>query len=213
MSRSKQKVYIYQVLTKESQQVGRPTEFDTMYHPKAAQEIMALGASKRKCAEILRIGHNTFYEWCRKHTEFQDAIQVGIDMFKSEKVAHAVYKRAVGFTYNEKTYEIPQIPFFIVGGNKTTRADISAQVEESLKSLNKTPVLTKITTKYYPPDTNAAKFYLGNRDPQRWPKNGDLPGDGALMFVTYREIDDMLEKEEELVKRLPKPQKKGETND
>lgn len=212
MSRSKQKLYIYKVLTKESRKDGRPRTYDPFYHPNAAKEIMALGASKRKLAQILGISHETIYAWSRDYPEFSDAIEAGINMFKSENVAHALYKKATGFTFEEKTYEIPQFPFFILGGDKKSKADIRSQVESALKSLNKEPQLTKIVKKYFPPDTNAIKYYLGNRDPERWPKNGDLPDDGALMFVTYREIDEMLEKEQELVKRLPPP-KEEKNND
>ena len=73
------------------------------------------------------------------------------------------------------------------------------------------PVLTRRVTKYYPPDTAAIKFYLGNRDGQRWPKNGDLEGEGRMLFFTHADVEKMLAEEKDTVlSRVPPPTKPKE---
>ena len=69
------------------------------------------------------------------------------------------------------------------------------------------PVLSKIVEKYYPPDVAAIKYYLGNREPERWPKNGDLPGEGQMIFYTQADVKQMLADEQKTYNRVPPPQK------
>jgi hypothetical protein len=155
---SKQKIYIYKVLTKESRQDGRPDKYNEIYHPKAAHEIMKLGATKAKLATILAVSRETIYAWMRDHTEFSDAIHKGIDCFNSDLVENALHKKAKGFTYDEKTYERPPIPTIIVAKGEKKK-DYLATIAAYMDAQE--PILTKRTTKYYPPDTNAIKYYLG----------------------------------------------------
>ena len=213
----KQKVFIYRVLTEESRKDGRPNRYNSEYHPEAAHEIMKLGATKRKCAEILGIHHDTLYAWMRSYPEFSDAIQRGIDEFTSGQVEHALHKRAVGFKYDEKHYEKPQLPpIYITGMERTKkekdllRNEIILMLTASIEQLP--PVLTKKITKYYPPDTAAIKFFLGNRDGQRWPKNGDTPGEGGFLFFTQKDVEQWLAEEKAMLGRLPKLKKGGTKN-
>ena len=64
----------------------------------------------------------------------------------AEKVENALYKRAVGYTYNEVTRE---------------SVKDQATGEESLQ-------VTKVVTKQVMPDTTAQIFWLKNRRPDRW---------------------------------------------
>lgn len=205
-----QKIYIYKVLTKESRQDGRPNKYNDIYHPKAAYEIMRLGATKKKCAEILGITEETLYQWIREYPEFSESIKRGIDFYASSNVEKALGKRAVGFSYSEKTYEKMPLPSIIVekGQRKdriisTLRAVIDAEA----------PVLTKIVHKHYPPDVAAIKFFLSNREPERWPKNGDLPGEGQFLFYTQEDVLEMLRDEKKTLDRVPPPIKKEKQDD
>jgi hypothetical protein len=204
MSDSKQKIYIYKVLTKESRQDGRPDKYNEIYHPKAAYEIMALGATKTKCAQILAINRDTLYSWIREYTEFSDAIKRGMDKFVVDNVELGLNKRAIGFTFDEKVYERPPIPTIIVAKGEKKK-DYLATIAAYMDAQE--PVLMKRTTKYYPPDVTAIKYFLGNREPDRWPKNGDLPGEGALLFYTQADVAKMLADEKKTLDRVPAPQK------
>lgn len=206
----REKLYIYKVVTGMSRQEGRPQKYDSEFHPKAAHEIMKLGATKKKLAEILDISEETLYDWIRKYDQFSESIQAGIDFYKSGSVEHALHKRAVGFSYTEKHYEKPALPSLIMakGDRKDT---ILALLKATIDDME--PILAKTITKYYPPDTAAIKFYLGNRDGERWPKNGDLPGEGQFYFYTRADVENMLADEKmTLLDRIPPPKKKELTN-
>jgi hypothetical protein len=199
-----QKIYIYKVLTKESRKDGRPNKYNDVYHPKAAYEIMSLGATKRKCAAILGIHHDTLYEWSRTYPEFSDSIKRGMDKFNGDLMELALNKKATGFTFKEKTYEKPAIPALIVAKGQGKR-EIIATIKAYMDAEG--PILTKEVVKYYPPDVAAIKYYLGNREPERWPKNGDLPGEGQFIFYTKADVDQMLADEKKTFDRVPPPTK------
>lgn len=73
---------------------------------------------------------------------------------------------------------------------------------ENSRSLGKL-VVTKEVTKYYPPDTGAAAFWLKNRKPETWrdKKETELSG-GLDMRNQYKEMSD--DELQELVKRYEK---------
>lgn len=201
----REKLYIYKVITGMSRQEGRPQKYNSEYHPDAAHEVMKLGATKKKLAQILDISEETLYDWIRNYAEFSESIQGGIDFYKSGSVEHALHKRAVGFNYTEKHYEKPILPPLIMA--KGQRKDrILAILKATIDDMD--PILVKEVTKYYPPDTAAIKFYLGNRDGERWPKNGDFLGEGHLLFYTQADVEKMLADEKKTLSRVPPPKKK-----
>jgi len=208
-----QKIYLYKVLSEESRKDGRPQKYDDSYHPKAVFEIMKLGATKRKCAEILAIAHETLYKWDRIHPEFSDALLKGRDAYLSGDLEGALHKRAKGFRYSEKTYERPQVNVNFTVHPDMEETDAEEQKDRIIKMLSYwEPVLTKEVKKYYPPDVAALKYYLGNRDAERWPKNGEIPGEGSFMFFSRSDVEKMLKEEKDMLNKLPPQPTKGEEN-
>jgi transposase-like protein len=185
----REKLYIYKVVTGMSRQEGRPQKYKSEYHPDAAHEVMKLGATKKKLAQIFDISEETLYDWIRNYEQFSESIQGGIDFYKSASVEHALHKRAVGFNYTEKHYEKPTLPPLIIAKGQQ-KDKILAVLKATIDDME--PILVKEVTKHYPPDTAAIKFYLGNRDGERWPKN--------------------LVDEKKILSRVPPPKKK-EIND
>ena len=158
---------------------GRPNTYEPRY-VKMAYEIMCLGATIPKLASIFGVNTDTIYDWRKKHADFSDAIQRGRDEFDSDNVEKALMKRAVGFRYTENTEELTP------GGMK----------------------LTKKIKKYVPPSDQAVQFWLKNRRPKRWPKNGDLGDAAAIVYYSKEMIDKMMAEEKEDINKIKKKVKK-----
>ena len=111
------------------------------YHagiPEACRLIALLGATDKEIAAILGIAVETFDGWKRRHPELLTALRRG-KIVADAKVAEALYERAIGYSYEA-------VKIFIQDGK---------------------PLIVPCT-KYLPPDTAAAIFWLKNRQPQLW---------------------------------------------
>ena len=93
------------------------------------------------------INVSTLYTWKKKYNEIDNALKKGKEVVDIE-VENALYKRAVGYKYDEVTREIDV---------KTGELRI-----------------TKIITKQVIPDTTAQIFWLKNRKPQAWRDKQDV---------------------------------------
>jgi hypothetical protein len=103
------------------------------------------GLTDEDIAKNLNISHESFYKYKREHTEFSDTLKRGKDEVDIT-VENALYKRAMGYSYNEITQEAVTDP--------VTGKDILA--------------VTKVVTKEVAPDTTAQIFWLKNRKPVQW---------------------------------------------
>ena len=168
---------------------GRPKKYENRFNH-MAEEIMALGATVKQLAVILQVTESTIYEWTKEFSEFSESIQRGRDDWDSENVEKALKKRAMGFKFTEKTYEKPQVTI-IPGKDKAATAELEAQIDMMQ------PVLTKSVTKYIPPSDQALQFWLKNRRPKRWPKNGDLSDAAGVVLYSDTAIKALLDKEKE----------------
>lgn len=56
---------------------GRPTKYKPEYC-EALIEHMLRGKSFEAFAGVLRVDHDTLYEWCKRHKEFSDTKKVGL---------------------------------------------------------------------------------------------------------------------------------------
>ena len=108
------------------------------------------GLTDEQIAHNCGIGMTTLNTWKAKYREIREALKEGkeaIDIL----VENALLKRALGYTYEEKTYERKQI---------TEEGDTGM-------------VLTKIVTKEVIPDTTAQIFWLKNRKKAEWRDNAE----------------------------------------
>lgn len=154
---------------------GRPTKYSDDYI-RIAFEVMSLGATITKLAKVFNVNADSIYEWQKKYPEFSESVQRGRDHFDSEQVEEALHKRATGYQYKIKTY-------IAVG-------------QENL-------FLVKVVEKYMPPSVNAIRFWLSNRNPERWGlRNSNT--DDMKIFYSKAEIDEMLKDEKERYPQLIK---------
>jgi transposase-like protein len=102
----------------------------------------AAGATLPQIAKRIGITVSTLRRWRATHVEIAHALDEADDL-ATTKVEAALYKRALGYTFQEVTEEEKETPL----GTTTT---------------------TRTITKHKAPDTKAAIFWLKNRAPDRW---------------------------------------------
>lgn len=103
------------------------------------------GLTDEQIANNLGISTSTFYEYKKNYSEFSESLKRGKEIVDYE-VENALLKRALGYEFEEKTYE--------------TRWD------ENQGRFRE--VLTKKVKKEVVPDTTAQIYWLNNRKPKQW---------------------------------------------
>lgn len=117
------------------------------------------GLSDEQIANNLGISKDTFYKYKREYIDFSDTLKKGKEVVDFE-VENALLKRAMGYEYEEKTFE--------------TKYD-----EKQEKFVE---VLTKKVTKQVPPDTTAQIFWLKNRKPEAWREKHEVKHTGKISY-------------------------------
>ena len=101
------------------------------------------GLTDKDISLNMGINRATLYDWKNKYTDISDALKKGKEIVDIA-VENALYKRAIGFEYEE-----------------------TKQIIEKDKSGKEKKRIEK-TKKYVPPDTTAQIFWLKNRKPAEW---------------------------------------------
>lgn len=126
---------------------GRPPIYNPDIHPEKAYQLTSMfGCTYAQMGELFGITEQGMNQWVAKHPAFKKAIKDGIDIFHTKNIEGSLAKRACGYEYHEKTYEMVTDP--------TT----------GVKDLT----LTKVVKKQLPPDPTSMIFWLKCRDPERW---------------------------------------------
>jgi hypothetical protein len=167
--------------------VGAPSKWDPNFS-KMAYEIMCLGATLEKLGRILGVSKETICQWQKQKPEFSDSFQKARDCFDSENIEKALFKKSTGFFSAERTFELPHN--YITFSENTDKELIDNILSEM------EPILVKIVKKYHPPSDQAIRFWLMNRNPQRWSKDGALKIETDRLFFTHEEVDQMLNDEQ-----------------
>lgn len=109
------------------------------------------GLIDEQIANNLGISIQTFYTYKKEHIEFSESLKKGKEIIDYE-VENALLKRALGYEYEEKTYE-------------TVYDKVKEEYVEKL---------TKRVTKQVVPDTTAQIYWLNNRKPKQWRNRVEL---------------------------------------
>lgn len=137
---------------------GAPTKFDDDY-PRMAEVACAEGGfTDQKLALLFDVAKSTINEWKKDHPRFKEALKQGKDVFDTEVVEKAFFKRCVGFAYNETTRE--PMPF-------GTKIDPKSGLEIEVTKM----MVTKRVHKHVVPDAKGCMDWLTNRAPDRWKKS------------------------------------------
>jgi len=125
------------------------------------------GLIEAEMCKRLGVGVSTFNVYKNEHSELREALKNGKEI-SDYHVEDSLYKRAIGFTYEETTRE-PVLVEKQVNGEK-----IKTMLSPKL-------VVTKVVTKHVIPDTAACVFWLCNRKKKEW-RN--------VSQVEYREVSE-----------------------
>lgn len=125
------------------------------------------GLTNEQIAAKLGISDTTLYEWQNKYPEFAEALKTNKEV-ADRRVENALYKRALGYTYDECTYEP------------------SKETGEM--------VMTKRVTKHVAPDVTAQIFWSKNRKPVDWRDKQQIEHSGELKNPFAALSSDVLKK-------------------
>lgn len=127
------------------------------------------GLTDEQISKNLGISKDTFYKYKKEHTDFSDSLKKGKEVVDYE-VENALLKRALGYEYEERTYE--------------TEYD---KIQE--KYIER---MTKRVTKQVVPDTTAQIYWLNNRKPKQW-KNKRIDEENSSMQSLAEAIQEAYE--------------------
>lgn len=128
------------------------------------------GLTDEQIAKNCGIGVRTLYTWKTVHQPIQQALKRGKELVDIE-VENALFKRAMGYSYEEVTIERRNI-------GKDEDGLIFEMVE------------TKRVTKEVQPDVTAQIFWLKNRKPDKW---RDRPIETAVAAELLDKAKEMLD--------------------
>jgi hypothetical protein len=132
---------------------------------KQAYRLCLLGSTDKQLAEFFEVSVRLINDWKKQHLSFLHSLKAGKSIANAE-VAEKLFKRATGYSH-------PDVDIKVIRGK-----------------IKKTKL-----TKFYPPDTTAAIFWLKNRDKENWRDKHDI----AIDFDSLS--DDQLD---EVIDRLIK---------
>lgn len=115
------------------------------------------GLTDEQIASNIGIARKTLYEWKAKYSDISNSLKKGKEVVDIE-VENALLKRALGYDYEERTYE--------------------SKYNEKLDKY--VQVLTKTVTKHVQPDTTAQIFWLKNRKPKEWRDKQEIEHSGNV---------------------------------
>lgn len=102
------------------------------------------GLTDEQIAKNMGIKKSTFYDWLKKYPDISESLKKGKAPVDFE-VENALYKRAVGFEYEE---------------TETLIEEVNGETKKKVKRIKRTAL----------PDTSAIIFWLKNRKPEQWRK-------------------------------------------
>lgn len=118
---------------------GRPNSFIEKIEPRKAEIVawVKAGATNAEVAEALGVSYSTFMDHCAKNPDFSDSLKQA-RMSGVPEVKLALYKRAVGFPYEETKISV--------------KPDADGQPTKYIEKIKK----------YALPDVGAIQTYLRN---------------------------------------------------
>lgn len=128
------------------------------------EQLCAKGLTDMELSAALGIADRTLREWKEKFSGISGAMARG-RRCAQEQIENALHVRALGGIHGVKKPVKRRIREFDDKGNCIREEEIIEYVEDEV---------------YIPPDTNAIKFYLSNRDPEHWSNKVEVQADGKL---------------------------------
>lgn len=130
--------------------IGRPSLYDPDEHPRAVFALAEKGKTIADIAEAFDVAMSTVTLWAKEHPEFSVALKLGREA-ADDKVERALFEKATGYSH-------PAVKILAVSSGQGCGSRIE----------------TVEYTEHYPPDTEAAKFWLKNRRGSKWREKSEV---------------------------------------
>ena len=129
------------------------------------EQLCGKGLTDKELAAAMHITDRTLREWKEKYSGISGAIERG-RVGAQEQIENALFQRALGG---------------VRGVLKPVRRKIREYDEHTGKCIREEEIVELHEEEVYiPPDTNAIKFYLTNRDPEHWSSKIEVQADGSI---------------------------------
>jgi hypothetical protein len=122
---------------------GRPTLYDSAYHPRKAAQLALMGLTDVQMAMVFDINESTLNRWKIRYSDFSQSIKKSKNLVDCT-VENSLFKRALGM--------------------ETTQKKIVEYPDGRMRK--------EIAIKYVPPSLSAIIFWLTNRQPDLWKRGG-----------------------------------------
>ena len=136
-----------------------------------------LSADDKDLGRMFDVSEKTINVWKKRHPKFGLALKDGKDKADS-KVAKSLFKRAVGYEYDEVTFE---------------RVDNKVNLEVGVKNGEVCDMKTsdtykkRIVTKKMPADVKAAIHWLNNRQAKHWREKKEVDHSSEIVIKLTQE--------------------------
>ncbi|KOC32541.1 Xaa-His dipeptidase [Clostridium botulinum] len=131
------------------------------------------GLTDKEIADKLEIGYSTYRKYKTTSVALKGAIATGKDKANQE-VEKSLFKKCIGFKYTEEV---------------ATKVKNEVIGEDGKTILVKEDVVIKQVKKYSPPDLNAQKFWLTNREKIKWKEDPHkVANDKEVLKLKKKEI-------------------------
>lgn len=132
-----------------------PIRYDQRFAEMGQKMVRFLGATEREVATCLGIPEWKLKDWKKQHPDFADALREARAVVDAE-VATRLYQRAMGYEQRAtKMFPVQTVRYEPGEDGKPLR-------------FTDTEIVEREYVEYHPPDTDAAKFWLKNRQPALW---------------------------------------------
>lgn len=159
--------------------MGKTAEQIVMDNIENIENWANIGLSQKEIAERLDIGYSTFRQLKQTNLALLALFpnSAKIKRFPNEKlkkVEKALYERAIGYEYEQSEFIKVKESGYDEKGKKWEKE----KIEEVKKKV------------FVPPDVNAAKFYLINRDRRNWKENPHkVENDKQMLSIRKKEAE------------------------
>ena len=123
---------------KEQSLGGRPSKYDPKYNEQA-RKLCLMGYTDKDLADFFEIAESTLNLWKNQKPGFLESLKAGKSLADAEVVA-SLYQKAVGYSCKDTKF-----------------ASFEGAITDE-----------KEYTKNYPPCPISIKYWLNNRQPERW---------------------------------------------
>lgn len=161
----------------------------TRYSPaivKMCYRLALLGLTEEQISVALNVRPRTIDEWKNEYEEFAQALLDG-KVIADSRVAEGLYKRACGYSH----------PDVHILSNRVKKYDEFGKVTEEYTEALMVPIV-----KHYPPDTTAAKAWLGARQKALWGESTDVNINGEMNINHTHMMEDLDDEELKMIEQI-----------